>query len=280
MDDGSEMTCNEYIGKFDSLPTLEECTVDFHFLYTVRNIGTLCGLVNQVTSIVDKDSTLIDSVEGDLIAPGDEVDFCPTQEMPLKHDLVGVNICHLADNTVPLALEGFDVKVDLTDIDFELDDLNLDLDLELPAFPQKQCTDAEDTAFEFTFQIEERLCNDSDNSQWTDFRKDRLRRLSKKRKKGKGSSAKTNDCNQNSALLPSEPWVEILSTDGKEDFSESVSYGSSIIISTDDRTIEDLHVKVKSRMGGQVVQEFFFDTTKMCTGDIFGILSVSGIKFK
>ena len=101
-----------------------------------------------------------------------------------------------------------------------------------------------------------------------------------KRKKGKGSSAKTNDCNQNSALLPSEPWVEILSTDGKEDFSESVSYGSSIIISTDDRTIEDLHVKVKSRMGGQVVQEFFFDTTKMCTGDIFGILSVSGIKFK
>ena len=284
MDDGSDMTCNEYIDTFDSPPTTEECIVDLHFLYTLRNIGTLCGLVNQVTSIVDKSSTLINSIEGDLILPGDEVDFCPTEELSLKHELVGVNICDLAGHSAPLSLEGFDVEVDLSAIDYEIDldleDLDVDVNIEIPEFPVVQCTDTVHEPFEFTFQVMERTCSASNNSQWGDFLRGRHRRAkrnSRSKGKGKGSS-KAKDCDQTVSSMPDQPILEIRSTDGKVNFSQNVSYGSFVNISSDRCAIEDLHVMVKDSMGGQVIQQFSIDATQVCIGDTFGSLSLSEIK--
>ena len=296
LDDGSGMTCNEYIQTLVAPVSEDDCLVDLHFLYTIRNIGSLCGLIKQAKSVVDEDTTVIsDSITGDLIMPGEEFQFCPTEEKELKHEIVDFNLCSFAGKLVPLSLEGWDVEVDLSNLGpgigdgIDIGDLDIDLNLNIP-FPElasPQCTaEPDNLAFGFTFQVEERRCSDSDNSQWSDFRrqlrsdnKNNSKKRSKGKGRGKGSVKEVKDCEQMVPTMPCDPWVEITSTNGKVDFSEYVSYGSQITISSENCDIEDLHILVKDTMGGQVVQKFSIDTTKVCIGDIFGILSLIGLDF-
>ena len=280
IDDGSGLTCSEYIENLPAPQTQQDCIVNLIYFYDFTNVGTICDDV-EVFSVEMDDGQQPPKVFTPDLTP-EERDFCPGEQLAIPDPVAGSDVCSLAGREVCF--------------DIELNDMPDSGCSSFPPLPVAVCgvngERTPTTPTEMTFLVDE-SCTCDGNSANVDcegtvtttvtppasrvLRESRNRilgtdskRRSKSEGKGKGKgSIKVGVC---------RTWIEFRSLDDGSLLQSGFYQGGDEITVGGDPTVDrmtvDIYHLINDESPGVPVQSFSIDPTCVELNDQFGCMKL------